>query len=98
MGRVSVSNTSVNLDNFLARIAEEINLEEAARPPRETAQAVLDRFFSSEVQARCRPCGEPASNLSTCTKIDTSTNPTIAVHMVSRFIADDIEALSREIV
>ncbi|MTH80132.1 hypothetical protein [Paracoccus aestuariivivens] len=91
-----MQNNGVSLDAFLSRVSSKISLEESERSPRETAQAVLDRFFSSETTAKCSPCGEAATNLSTCTKIDTKTNPSISIDMVSQFITEDIEALIQE--
>lgn len=84
---------SVNLKTFLRAVEEGIAAEELSRSPRDTSQADLGVFFSDESLTRCSPCGEKNTTFSTCTKIDTQTNPSISLDMVSRFITADIEAL-----
>jgi hypothetical protein len=67
--------TQSRLRDFLINLSVTVEESEKAVPPRVAEPQDIALFFAP-AQAACSPCGEPVTTLSTCTRIDTKTNPT----------------------
>jgi hypothetical protein len=80
---------------LIAELEKHVRRQEESLSPRRTSVLDIAQFF--QPMEACTPCGEPVTTLSTCTRIDTKTNPTVGPEKIDSLIIDDIQALWSDI-
>ncbi|MBU7440917.1 hypothetical protein [Paraburkholderia fungorum] len=87
---------SESLDVTLEHLRERIATSEKAYPRRASSVDELSLWFATP-EAACSPCGEKVTSMSTCTKIDTQTNPTVVGEPKEEEIREDLAMISQEL-